>query len=174
MHWLPVSLACLLIPIGWLVYTCYCLFAIFWKDRHIGLPLRIIPISPENPLWMIVDKNVFIPIFERLPFGTGSFTRYIWRGWEFKDKAQSHLEMGDALVLITPGPNWFYLCNAEALADVFHRRVDFPRPLEIFGLDNCRVFCCRLADWVRNGQCIWSESLNGLSIFPSPHVWKAN
>jgi hypothetical protein len=170
MYWLSFLLACLLASAGWLVYTGYCLFANYWIIRNIGLPLRVVPISPENPLWMIVDKKVFIPIFERSPFGTGSFTRYNWRGWEFKDKAQSHLEMGDAFVLITPGRNWFYLCNAEALADVFHRRVDFPRPLEIFGLGNHLAFCCCLANKCRNGQYLWSESLNGASILPIHHV----
>jgi hypothetical protein len=146
MYWLSFLLVCLLASAGWLVYTGYCLFANYWIIRNIGVPLRVVPISPENPLWMIVDKKVFIPIFERLPFGTGSFTRYNWRGWEFKDKAQSHLEMGDAFVLITPGRNWFYLCDAEGLADVFHRRVDFPRPLEIFGLEKRLVFRYCLAN----------------------------
>ena len=125
---------CLIGSTAWSCYSAYCLLANYWKIRHIGLPIRIIPISPENPLWMIVDKSVFIPLFEQIPFGTGNFTRYNWRGWEFKDKARSHLEMGDAFVVVTPGRNWFYLCNAEALSDVFQRRSHFPRPLEIFGM----------------------------------------
>ena len=133
MYWLSVLLVWLSAVAAYLLHTGYCLLVNYLKVRHIGLPLRVIPISPENPLWMIVDKKIFIPLFNRLPFGTGSFTRYNWRGWEFKDKANSHLEMGDAFVIITPGRNWFYLCNAEALVDIFHRRDDFPRPLEIFG-----------------------------------------
>ena len=126
-------LACVAILVVWLLYYLGCLFSNYRKIRHLGVPFRIIPISPENPIWMIVDKKIFIPFFERLPFGTGSFTRYNWRGWEFKDKASSHLDMGDAFFIVTPGRNWFYLCNPEALADVFQRRIDFPRPLEIFG-----------------------------------------
>lgn len=133
MYWFSIGLLSFVASAAWILHTAYCLFANYLKARQIGLPLRFIPISPENPLWMIVDKSVFIPLFERLPFGTGSFTRYNWRGWEFKEKARSHLEMGDAFVIVTPGRNWFYLCNAEALIDVFHRRDDFPRPLELFG-----------------------------------------
>lgn len=81
---------------------------------------------------MIVDKKFVIPVFERL-FGSGNFTRYNWRGWEFADKCSSHLEMGDVFMLVTPGRNWLYVCNAEILMEIFQRRTDFPRPLEIFG-----------------------------------------
>ena len=119
--------------VGWVLYSWYCLFINYLTARKIGVPLVIIPVSHENPLWMIVDKKIFIPLFERLPFGSGNFTRYNWRGWEFQDKNKSHLEKGDVFVVVTPGRNWLYLCNAEALLDVFQRRADFPRPLELFG-----------------------------------------
>jgi hypothetical protein len=82
---------------------------------------------------MAVDKRFFIPLFERLPFGSGNFTRFNWRGWEFQDKFRSHAEMGDVFMVVTPGRNWLYVCNAEALTEIFQRRADFPRPLEIFG-----------------------------------------
>ena len=120
---------------GWLVYCWGCLLHNYVEARKIGIPIVVIPISHENPLWMLVDKKIFIPLFERLPFGLGcsNLTRYNWRGWEFQDKSRSHVEMGDVFVMVTPGRNWIYLCNPEALMDVFRRRSDFPRPLEIFG-----------------------------------------
>ena len=130
---LQLSLLLLFPPTAWVLYSWYCLLMNYLIARKIGVPLVVIPISHENPLWMIVDKKVFIPLFERLPFGSGNFTRYNWRGWEFADKNRSHLGMGDAFVVVTPGRNWLYLCNAEALMDIFQRRADFPRPLEIFG-----------------------------------------
>ena len=123
----------LFLPTAWVLYSWYCLLINYLLARKIGVPLVVIPISHENPLWMIVDKKIFIPLLECLPFGSGNFTRYNWRGWEFADKNKSHLDMGDVFVVVTPGRNWLYLCNAEALIDVFQRRVDFPRPLEIFG-----------------------------------------
>ena len=121
-------------PFLWAVYSCYCLWLNYRSARKIGIPLRIIPISHENPLWMLLDKKFFIPIIERIPFGSGNITRYNWRGWEVQDKNASHLEMGDVFMLVTPGRNWLYLCNAEALLDLFRRNVDFPRPLEIWGM----------------------------------------
>lgn len=132
---LSFILSAVLFSIGaWVVYSWYCLFFNYLSAQKIGIPIRVIPISHENPLWMLVDKKIFIPLFSRLPFGSGSFTRYNWRGWEFADKCKSHLEMGDVFMLVTPGRNWLYVCNAESLVDVFQRRVGFPRPLELFGM----------------------------------------
>ncbi|KAL2049437.1 hypothetical protein ABVK25_010341 [Lepraria finkii] len=158
----------------WVLYSWYCLFINYLTARKIGVPLVIIPVSHENPLWMIVDKKIFIPLFERLPFGSGNFTRYNWRGWEFQDKNKSHLEKGDVFVVVTPGRNWLYLCNAEALLDVFQRRADFPRPLELFEM--VKVFGPNLSttdgqQWQRhrkvtascfseqNNELVWTESV---------------
>ena len=136
--------ALLLLPATWFLYAWYCLFLNYLITRKIGVPLIVIPISHENPLWMIVDKKIFIPLFKRLPFGPGAFTRYNWRGWEFEDKNRSYLELGDIFVVVTPGRNWVYLCNAEALLEMFHRRTDFPRPLELFGAFHIRnAISCR-------------------------------
>ena len=66
---------------------------------------------------MIIDQKIFVPLFEHLPFGSGYFTRYYWRGWEFADNNKSHPEMGDVFVAVTPGRNWLYICNVEAFLD---------------------------------------------------------
>jgi hypothetical protein len=119
--------------LGWTIYSSYCLLLNYLSVSHIGVPIRVIPISHENPLWMMVD-TVILRLFRNLPLGSGSFTRYNWRGWEFADKCASHLELGDVFMLVTPGRNWLYVCNADCLLDIFQRRVDFPRPLELFGM----------------------------------------
>ncbi|PQE28568.1 cytochrome P450 protein [Rutstroemia sp. NJR-2017a WRK4] len=118
--------------LGWTTYCSYCLLLNYLSARKIGIPIRIIPISQENALWMMVD-TVVLRLFEHYPFGSGSFTRYNWRGWEFADKCTSHLELGDVFILVTPGRNSLCVCNADCLVDIFQRRVDFPRPLELFG-----------------------------------------
>ena len=79
---------------------------------------------------MSVDTQ-FIRLFKKSPFGNGRFTRFNWRGWEIQDRYRTHQELGDAFVFVTPGKNWLQLCNAEALADVFQRREDFVRPIEM-------------------------------------------
>ncbi|KAI9151567.1 Phomenoic acid biosynthesis cluster cytochrome P450 monooxygenase [Paramyrothecium foliicola] len=106
--------------------------------RTIGVPIRIIPISPLNPFWALLDRKI-LAYLRRLPFGDNSFTRYNWRGWEVKDRFQSHKEMGDIWVLVTPFKNWIYINDPESLMSVFRRGTDFTRPafinemLEVFG-----------------------------------------
>ena len=92
----------------------------------------VLPIDSGNPLWMSVDTQL-IRLFKYSPFGKGHFTRFNWRGWEIQDRYRAHQELGDAFIFVTPGKNWLQLCNAEALADVFHRREDFVRPTEMLG-----------------------------------------
>ena len=130
------------------VYTAFRLLRNYLIARKVGMPIRIIPIDPENPLWMVLDKRFFIPLFEKLPFGPGNFTRFNWRGWEFADKYRAHEEMGDVFMMVTPGRLWVHLCNPEALAEVLRNEKEFPRPLEIFEMtkifgDNLSTACPR-------------------------------
>ncbi|KAF2651590.1 cytochrome P450 [Lophiostoma macrostomum CBS 122681] len=167
-----VALTALVAP--WTLWSWYSLYQNYRIARKIGVPLRIIPISHENPLWMAVDKRIFIPLFERLPFGSGTFTRFNWRGWEFADKYKSHLEMGDVFMVVTPGRNWLYVCDPQALEVIFQRRGDFPRPLEIFEMVN--IFGANLSttdgqDWQKhrkvtagafneqNNEAAWHEGV---------------
>lgn len=103
------------------------------KATKIGLPIRVIPISHTNPFWMLVDRKI-ISIIKRLPFGNNSFTRYNYRAWELDDRCRSHRELGDAFVLVSPGRNWLYVANPDTLTEIFRRRADFPRCLELTGM----------------------------------------
>ncbi|KAI1130116.1 cytochrome P450 [Nemania abortiva] len=123
------------LALSWILYSWICLWQNYQSARKLGIPLRILPISHGNPFWMIVDKRI-VQFARRLPFGDNSFTRYNWRGWEVNDRCRSHLEMGDVYMQVTPGKNWLYLCDPDSLIDVFRRRTDFPRPLEIYELLN--------------------------------------
>ena len=155
-----VLLSTLLVSATWAFYSWYCLLLNYLTARTIGVLIVLIPISPENPVWMLVDKKFFIPFFERLPFGSGSFTRYNWRGWEFKDKNKSHLEMGDVFVVVSPGRNALYVCEAEALVDISRKRADFPRPPEIFGAQKYPVSSCCHTKVRRNDEGLWRKSVN--------------
>ncbi|OTA92179.1 hypothetical protein M434DRAFT_22024 [Hypoxylon sp. CO27-5] len=101
----------------------------------VGLPIRIIPISHTNPLWMLVDRQ-FISFIKRFPFGHNSFTRYNYRAWEVADRYWSHHEIGDAFDVVRPGRNWLYIANPDTIVEVFRRRTDFPRCLELTGVLN--------------------------------------
>ena len=40
-----------------------------------------------------------------IPFGSGSFTRYAYRGWDVRDRGKTFLELGNTFVLVTAGKN---------------------------------------------------------------------
>ncbi|POS68709.1 hypothetical protein DHEL01_v212897 [Diaporthe helianthi] len=97
--------------------------------RTIGVPIRVIPFSPFNPLWSLVDRKV-TSLLRHLPLiGQSSIVRYNWRGWDGEDRWQCHYEMGDAFVLVTPQYNMLQLNSPEATTSVFKRAADFPRPV---------------------------------------------
>ena len=130
----------LLLPLLFFVSTVWSLARNYRVARKIGLPVIIVPISPENPIWMILARKV-LPVLQYGPFGNGTFSRFCRVGWEFDEKARAHLELGDAFVFATPGKNWIYLCNADTAHDIIRRerQGNFARPgelmafLDVFG-----------------------------------------
>ncbi|KAI1214484.1 cytochrome P450 [Annulohypoxylon truncatum] len=157
----------------WTAYSAFYLFRNYLAARKIGLPIRIIPISHTNPFWMLVDRH-FISFIRQLPFGHNSFTRYNYRGWELADRYFSHHELGDAFIVVTPGRNWLYIANPDTIVEVFRRRTDFPRCLELTEILN--VFGPNMStvdglQWKKqrkmtatcfneqNNEIVWSETL---------------
>ncbi|KAK7908714.1 hypothetical protein PG985_016017 [Apiospora marii] len=161
--------------VAWCIYSWHSLLRNYLVARKLGIPLRLLPISHGNPFWMIVDRKV-VTFLRKLPLlGNDNFTRYNWRGWEVREKCRSHLEMGPVWMHVTPGRNWLYICDPETLVDIFRRRTDFPRPLELFAILD--VFGDNLAtvdgdQWKKhrkiasscfneaNNAIVWSESLS--------------
>ena len=124
--------AILLPPLLFFVSTVWNLARNYYEARKVGLPIIIVPISPENPIWMILARHV-LPILQYFPFGNGYFTRFCHIGWEYDEKTRAHLELGDAFMFATPGKNWIYLCNADTAHDMMRRerQGDFARPGEL-------------------------------------------
>lgn len=122
--------AAILPPACFVSYTIIGLVKNYRDARRIGCPIRMIPISPLNPFWLLVDDRVLAYV-RRFPFGLGdnSFTRYNYRCWEVKDRYRSHQEMGDIWVLVTPYKNWLFLNDPDAIVAHYKRANDFPRPL---------------------------------------------
>jgi len=128
--------ALLLLPVTYLIWLAHRLITNYAIARRVGVPVVVIPVDPESPLWMLTSDYLG-PFTDRvlswIPFGSGSFTRYAHRGWDVHDRAKSFLELGDAFILVTTGKNWLYVCNAETVAEMLQRRKEFEGPLEIMG-----------------------------------------
>ncbi|KAI1778869.1 putative cytochrome P450 [Hypoxylon cercidicola] len=87
----------------------------FAAARTIGIPIRIIPFSPFSPFWSLVDRKVAL-FLGRFPYiRQNAITRYNWRGWDIEDRWQSHYEMGDVFVLVTPQYNIVQPNNPQAI-----------------------------------------------------------
>jgi hypothetical protein len=110
-------------------YSAFCLALNYRAARKIGVPLVVIPISPENPFWMLLGNKIVS--FLKPIFGESHFTRFSIRGWVFYDKYRAAVELGPCFAFVTPDKIWFYVCDADVMADVLQRRNDFPRPLEL-------------------------------------------
>lgn len=168
---LTISLPLVLFVIA----TIWSLLRNYLIARGVGLPIVIVPISPENPVWMLLARYI-LPILQYIPFGNGHFTRFCHIGWEFDEKARAHVELGDAFMFATPGKNWIYLCDADAIHDVVRRerQGEFARPpellamLDVFGPN---ISTMNDSDWQRQRKwtaasfneqsnvLVWKESL---------------
>ncbi|KAL8635664.1 MAG: hypothetical protein Q9228_006869 [Teloschistes exilis] len=138
MPYFPLVLVPLAVALSTVFYVLYGLLVNYKAARETGLPLIVLPVDCGNPLWLIVDRKI-VQFMRRIPFCSGTFTRFNWRGWEIWDRYRAHEELGDAILLVTPGKNYLQLCNADAVSDIFQRRADFLRPpaatemLNVFG-----------------------------------------
>ena len=124
LSWLLLALA------AYVTYSLICLAQNYRAACKIGLPVVILPISPENPVWMLVGNRI-VSIVRRL-FGESHFTRFSLRGWVFYDKSRAAEELGTCFVFVHPDKIWLYVCDAQVLQDVLHQSADFPRPLELY------------------------------------------
>ncbi|EED16875.1 hypothetical protein TSTA_019380 [Talaromyces stipitatus ATCC 10500] len=75
------------------------------------------------------------PVLDRLPIDWATFGRYGRRGWQFADKADSHLRYGPVWALVTPVKVYIHVTDADVAYDMFNRRKNFPSPklAEIYG-----------------------------------------
>ena len=124
------------------LYSIYCLVVNFNAARQIKVPLVILPVSPESPLWLLLGNQLASLI--RYIFGESHFTRFSIRGWVYYEKHRAALELGDHFAFVTPDKIWFFVCNADTLNEVIHRRNDFPRPLHLLGKSHLSVNGCNL------------------------------
>jgi hypothetical protein len=121
-----------LVTTVWIVWSGYYLLHYYRLAATVGVPLRVLPISHGNPFWMLLGRKLIQATWSLLPWKNEiNFFRYNWRGWEIRDRYKSHLEMGDVWMHVTPGENTLYICNPDSVVEIFKRKSDFPRPLQL-------------------------------------------
>lgn len=116
----------------WALHCSFCLARNYLAARKTGLPIRIIPIDHVNGPWALIDRKV-LSLVKKLPgfLGKNSFTRYNFRTWEMHDRCDTHHELGDVYIMVTPGRNWVYIADPDLIMEMFRRRADFPQCIEL-------------------------------------------
>ncbi|QSZ36703.1 hypothetical protein DSL72_006586 [Monilinia vaccinii-corymbosi] len=161
-----------LLPISFGFWNLFCLVRNYRIASKIGVPIRILIASGDNPVWILVS-GIVLPVV-RAVFGDCDIARYSRPGWEFRDKYRMHQELGDVVIHVSAGRNWLYLCNPEAVNEIFKRRDDFDRPpdlLAVLAVFGPNISTAVGADWQRqrkitsapfndqNNSLVWIEAL---------------
>ena len=128
MAWL---LSVAILPILWLLSTFFSLLRNYQSARRIGLPIRVSPISPFNPIWYRFSGSV-VPWLQRLPYGLGDFAASSYNGWSYRDKYALHQKLGGAFVQVNPGINEVFVADTKTVHDILDRRREFIRPTALF------------------------------------------
>ncbi|KAF2851336.1 cytochrome P450, partial [Plenodomus tracheiphilus IPT5] len=157
----------------WVVWTAFCLAKNYARARRMGVPIVLVPISQMNILWIVIQYPTIL-ILERF-LGSSNLTRYGSRDWHFRDRAQAHIKFGNAWALVTPGEIWLNVVDPGAIVDIFQRRTQFLRPVELYQLLNVfgrNASTVSAVEWKQHRKIIsapfnelanniaWTESLN--------------
>ncbi|KAF2750887.1 cytochrome P450 monooxygenase-like protein [Sporormia fimetaria CBS 119925] len=135
----------------------WCLLHNYLIAKNIGLHIILIPVRPDNPLWILLSPYI-IPLFRKIPFGNGTFTRFCRTDWYFSEGYEAHRQFGDAIILCSPGANWLYLCDPKTARDILRRERagEFGRDyssvamLDVFGPN---ISTAEGQDWQRQRKC---------------------
>lgn len=104
--------------------------------------------------WAVLEPFLW-RILDCLPVSWCNFRRYSRRGWDFDEKARSHLQYGPPWALVTPCDIYVYIADPGAIHEIFVRRGDFLRPSKIYKLMEVYGPCISTAswaDWPRHGK----------------------
>jgi hypothetical protein len=134
---LPLLTLFLAPPVAFTLWNLHCYYRNYLIARRIGIPIKFLIASGDNPVWVLVSGLV-LPVL-KFVFGDCDLITYNTPGWENKNRYKMHEELGDAVIQVSAGRNWLYISDAEAASDIFKRNKDFDRPPDLLGW--CFPFC---------------------------------
>ncbi|KAI3398548.1 hypothetical protein diail_9072 [Diaporthe ilicicola] len=142
--------------------------------RKTGLPVVVSPVSKFNPLWLVSQRRLAPWMRRNLPASLGAWTRHNMLSWHFDDKYFMFQELGGAWMHVTPSGVDFHCADPAVNAQVFGRRRDFDKPLEVLNLVDIygpNISSVTGAEWQRhrrvtaspfnerNNRLVWDEAL---------------
>ena len=131
MNWVFISASALLASLAWSITS---IISNRRAARQIGLPFIISPVSPLNPIWILLYRTIpSVLLLKHLPFGIGRWVRCTILGWTFQDKHRMHDELGPIFVVVTPGGNELSVADAHATHTILSHRKEFIKPPAMYG-----------------------------------------
>ncbi|KAH7379437.1 cytochrome P450 monooxygenase-like protein [Phaeosphaeria sp. MPI-PUGE-AT-0046c] len=169
-----ILLTVLALPGLLLLWSIRSLQANMAKAKQTGLPILVRWVTPTNPLWLLFGSTITLRS-RALRLSSRHFARFHTYGWEANERHIVHQELGSAFMLVSPGGNWLCVSDPSVFAEVLHRRVDFRRNMEQFGVLN--VYGKNLSttddeEWQKhrkvtaitftekNNELVWRQSLS--------------
>lgn len=137
--------------------------------RKIALPIVISPVSPLNPLWILICRAFPIVLsLKTLPFGLGTWARCTYMGWAFQEKHALHDELGPVFVVVTPGGNEVTVADPQAAHTILSRRKEFIKPAVMYGTNIKSVNAEPSVDICTEQLNVFGRNLNTVRIRPDP------
>ncbi|KAJ4334183.1 hypothetical protein N0V87_007024 [Didymella glomerata] len=137
-----------------------------------GLPIILLPVSFNEPLWML-----FRPLFawvEYLPLGLGNWYLYTTMGWPTEDNARSVFSYGENFLLCSPVDNTIVTCEPAVANKVWTETRDIwrmpPAQSQLFTFFGQNVSSTHGEEWKRHRKVtiqafsertmagVWSEA----------------
>ncbi|EKG17626.1 Cytochrome P450 [Macrophomina phaseolina MS6] len=143
--------------------------------RKSGIPYVVVPWKRYNILWLLTGDRLY-PYLDKLPRSwTQNWLPFLKLEWVYEAKYEPFKRMGsDVIFVCSPSGKHLYVVNPEAIIDITTRRLDFPKPLEVYKtlqLYGENVVVTEGQHWRRhrkvttpsfsekNNRVVWDESL---------------
>ncbi|KAF2095350.1 putative cytochrome P450 [Rhizodiscina lignyota] len=161
-----------LLPFVFLLVRIFNLARNYNAARKLNLPMIILPVSFEDPLWLLLR-----PLFswvERLPFGLGSWYLYTDMGWPMVDGDRTPSRLGENFILVAPTRNQIMITYPPAIERVYRDNKGWiipPPHSQVFTAYGQNVSSTNGSDWQRHRKItatafgeksmryVWEESI---------------
>jgi cytochrome P450 len=153
----------------WLSHRAYRLFANYRTACTFGLPIILLPVSFEEPWWMLLRP--LFPWVEHLPFGLGNWYLYTTMGWPTEDGTRTTKLLGENFVLCSPVSNMISTCYPPAIQKIYGEHKNWPQPSvqsQLFTFYGQNVSSTNGVEWQRHRK-ITSSAFNEVTL---REVWE--
>lgn len=167
-------LTLLVLPLIYVLQSCWCLRRNIAAAKATGLSYVVVPWNGLNIPWLIL-RPIILPYLKRLPIRDKAWFRLLNINWPWQEQYSIFHELGsDSFITVSPTGNYFNTADASVIDQITKRRLEFPKPIELYGgldLYGKNVVSTEGSVWKqhrktvsppfneKNNRLVWLESL---------------